>query len=77
MCVLVRVRVRVRVRVLVRVRVRVRVRVFIYIGGVASKKVRDIGLALTRAKETFNLIFLCGRNLKLMEELKAVYLSCY
>ena len=51
--------------------------VFIYIGGVASKKVRDIGLALTRAKETLNLIFLCGRNLKLMEELKAIYLSCY
>jgi hypothetical protein len=49
--------------------------VYIHIGGVASKKVRDIGLALTRAKETFNLIFLCGRNLKLMEELKALYLS--
>lgn len=49
----------------------------IFWGGVASKKVKEISIAVANgAKETLNLIILCGRNAALAEELKAIDWPC-
>eukprot|EP00960_Hanusia_phi_P029982 748319-Hanusia_phi.AAC.4 len=34
----------------------------IFWGGVASNRVKEIGMAVTQASEKLNIIFLCGRN---------------
>ena len=34
----------------------------IFWGGVASNRVKEIGMAITQASEKLNIIFLCGRN---------------
>jgi len=48
----------------------------IFWGGVGSKKVRDIGLSISAASEQLNLIFLCGRNAALVEDLKSIEWPC-
>uniref|UniRef100_A0A7S4M0J3 Monogalactosyldiacylglycerol synthase n=1 Tax=Guillardia theta TaxID=55529 RepID=A0A7S4M0J3_GUITH len=48
----------------------------IFWGGVASNRVKEIGMAITQASEKLNIIFLCGRNLQLAQDLKKIEWPC-